>query len=111
MSFLARIMPGKLDEESKLAAEFAFRMAVRPDHFPIRDFAKALAVPQAVIAEVKHKSPSHPQSGRMPRRPGWPRPIAGVGLLHFRWSPIKPISALLWPMWLPCARHPVCRCS
>ena len=61
MSFLDRIMPDKMEEAARLSAEYAIRPPVRPEDLPIRNFVKALSAPLAVIAEVKHKSPSHPQ--------------------------------------------------
>lgn len=59
MSFLDRILPAKRAEAQRLAAEFAAKPPRRPEDMPIRDFAAAVAGPLAVIAEVKHKSPSH----------------------------------------------------
>lgn len=60
MSFLERILPGKREEAARLEAAFSVQPARRPENMPIRDFSKALTRPLAVIAEVKHKSPSHP---------------------------------------------------
>lgn len=61
MSFLDKILPAKRGEALRLAAEFAANPPRRPDDLPIRDFAAAVAGPLAVIAEVKHRSPSHAQ--------------------------------------------------
>ena len=52
-------MPGKRAEAEVLSQRFAAQPPIRPDSLPIQDFAAALARPQAVIAEVKHKSPSN----------------------------------------------------
>jgi indole-3-glycerol phosphate synthase len=60
MNFLDKIMPGKQAEARKLAEQFARSAPVRVGGTDIRDFEAALSRPGAVIAEVKHRSPSNP---------------------------------------------------
>lgn len=60
MSFLEKILPGKIAEAEVYAARFSRTAPQRPEDLPIRDFAAALRKSMAVIAEVKHRSPSHP---------------------------------------------------
>jgi indole-3-glycerol phosphate synthase/phosphoribosylanthranilate isomerase len=59
MSFLERILPDKEAEARKLSARFAAEPPRRPLDMPIRDFTAAVSTPGSVIAEVKHRSPSH----------------------------------------------------
>jgi indole-3-glycerol phosphate synthase/phosphoribosylanthranilate isomerase len=60
MSFLEKILPGKREEARALAEQYAAVAPRRAADMPVRDFAAALSRPLAVIAEVKHRSPSHP---------------------------------------------------
>jgi indole-3-glycerol phosphate synthase/phosphoribosylanthranilate isomerase len=65
LSFLEKILPAKEAEARQLTRAFAAQPPSRPARMPVRDFAAAIsgseAGPLAVIAEVKHKSPSHPE--------------------------------------------------
>jgi len=61
MSFLKEILPAKEAEVRQLKARFAASPAQRPDGAPIRDFKAALTGGDRVIAEIKGKSPSHPE--------------------------------------------------
>lgn len=60
MSFLQRILPAKQAEVRALKAAFDGKPAARDPALSRRDFAAALAGGDRVIAEIKHKSPSHP---------------------------------------------------
>lgn len=60
MSFLDRILPAKEAEVKALQATFAARTPRRTADQPVRDFAAALQGGNRIIAEIKHKSPSHP---------------------------------------------------
>ena len=60
MSFLAKILPGKRAEEENLGRLFTELAPQRPANVGVRDFAAALVSSGAVIAEVKHRSPSNP---------------------------------------------------
>lgn len=60
MSFLRRILPAKQAEVNALRAAFAARPPVRAPDLTRRDLAAALSGGDRLIAEIKHKSPSHP---------------------------------------------------
>ncbi len=61
MSFLKKIRPAKEAEVRALRAALAQVKPRRIGDRPVRDFAAALQGGQRLIAEIKHKSPSHPQ--------------------------------------------------
>ncbi len=61
MSFLEKILPFKEAEVKALRARFEKSKPQRPADMPIRDFAAALSGGDRVIAEIKRKSPSHPE--------------------------------------------------
>ena len=61
MSFLEKIRPLKEAEVAALRTLHAATPPVRCAPVEIRDFGAALRGGQAIIAEVKHRSPSHPQ--------------------------------------------------
>jgi indole-3-glycerol phosphate synthase / phosphoribosylanthranilate isomerase len=61
MSFLETILPAKKAEVVQLKEAFAVATPGRPTDLPIRDFAAALQGDNRLIAEIKRKSPSHPE--------------------------------------------------
>lgn len=60
MSFLEKILPAKQDEVTNLRQFFAGSSPQRANDMPVRDFPAALRGGNRLIAEIKHKSPSHP---------------------------------------------------
>jgi len=61
MSFLQQILPAKQAEVRTLRAAHAQTKFARPAAMPVRDFAAALQGADRIIAEIKRKSPSHPE--------------------------------------------------
>ncbi len=61
MSFLEKILPTKQAEVAALRSAFAQAKPERPHDLPVRDFEAALRCGNRLIAEIKRKSPSHPE--------------------------------------------------
>ncbi len=61
MSFLEKILPAKRAEVEALRAAAAELPPSRAVDLPVRDFAAAMQGGNRVIAEIKRKSPSHPE--------------------------------------------------
>ena len=61
MSFLQKILPSKQAEVRTLRAALAQAKPTRTGKLPVRDFATALMGGDRLIAEIKRKSPSHPE--------------------------------------------------
>ncbi len=61
MSFLQKILPSKQAEVRTLRAALAQAKPTRTGKLPVRDFAAALTGGDRLIAEIKRKSPSHPE--------------------------------------------------
>jgi len=59
MSFLKKILPAKQAEVELLRQAFAKTEPQRIAQMPVRDFSAALLDGNKLIAEIKHKSPSH----------------------------------------------------
>lgn len=61
MSFLEKIRPFKEAEAEVLRARYRVTQPRRPEPWPVRDFAGAVSGGGKLIAEIKFKSPSHPE--------------------------------------------------
>jgi indole-3-glycerol phosphate synthase / phosphoribosylanthranilate isomerase len=61
MNFLQKIRPQKESEVEQLATMFARTAPERPSGLPVRNFSTALQGGDRLIAEIKGKSPSHPE--------------------------------------------------
>jgi len=61
MSFLEKILPAKQAEVRALQAALAQAKPSRAAEMPVRNFAAALQGGMRIIAEIKGKSPSHPE--------------------------------------------------
>lgn len=72
MSFLDRIRPSKVKHASDLRDLYTVYPPQRPAHWPIRDFQAAVTGGDRLIAEIKEKSPSHPEF----RQPASPADLA-----------------------------------
>jgi len=59
MSFLQKILPLKQAEVVELKQAYASSKPTRPDDLPVREFHAAMLGGYRLIAEIKHKSPSH----------------------------------------------------
>ena len=68
MSFLDKIRPGKMLHAKELRERYTVYPPERPANMPIRDFAAAVTGGDRIIAEIKHRSPSHP-AFTQPARP------------------------------------------
>lgn len=60
MSFLEKIRPIKIKHAKELRSRYTVYKPERPASMPIRDFEVALTGEDRIIAEIKHRSPSHP---------------------------------------------------